>query len=178
MTGNIPFGANRSFVRTSIALALLAFANGGAAKAAGEGRWADKNDPVANQLIENERKWATLACAPSATRDAAAAALVNDFIAADFIGTSPKGSLYSKADMLPKDKPAKALETEQDCKLLSARVRYFGSDVAVIYGSESAVVKDADGKAAPRTLIWTDTLLRRAGKWQVIAVQDMVARAK
>ena len=75
--------------------------------------------------------------------------------------------------MLPKEKPA-AREPEQDCRLLSAKVRFVGSDVAIIYGKERATIKAPDGNYAPRTLVWTDTLLRRSGKWQVIAVQDMV----
>jgi uncharacterized protein (TIGR02246 family) len=62
---------------------------------------------------------------------------------------------------------------EHDCKLLSAKVRFFGPDVAIIYGKETAVLTGANGKDSRRTLIWTDTALRRNGKWQLIAVQDM-----
>ena len=143
------------------------------AQESAQGRWADANDPVAAQLIEQERRWATASCAPPATGEATIAALVEDFIAPDFVGTSPKGALYAKADMLPKDKPA-AREPEKDCQLLSARVRFIGADVAIIYGKERATIKSAAGTYAPRTLVWTDTLLQRSGKWQVIAVQDMV----
>lgn len=70
------------------------------------------------------------------------------------------------------------MELEHDCKFLSAKVRFYDPDVAVIYGIESALAKGPDGKEALRTLIWTDTLLRRGGRWQVIAVQDMTAAAK
>lgn len=131
-----------------------------------QGRWAAENDPVAKHLIEQERRWGIDACHPSN--------VVAEFLADDFVGTSPKGMLYEK----PKDQPSAASPTERDCKLLGARVRFYGPDIAVIYGRESALVKGADGTESLRTLIWTDTALRRGGKWQLIAVQDMVAPAK
>lgn len=136
----------------------------------GTGRWAAANDPVAKMLIEQERLWATHACVPNT--------VLATLIAGDFVGTSPDGTLYTKADMLPKPGAKPVPPTERDCKLLSARVRYFGPDVAMVYGKESAIVKGADGKDRPHTLIWTDTFLRRSGKWQIIAVQDMDAPAK
>lgn len=145
------------------------------AQGAGQGRWAKAGDPLAKRLIELERQWAVLACDKSSTAAATSAKLIGGFIADDFVGTSPGAALYTKHDMLAK--PATPPGTERDCKLISAKVRYFGSDIAVIYGRESAVVKGPDGKEAPRSLVWTDTLMRRAGKWQAIAVQDMVAPA-
>ena len=63
-------------------------------------------------------------------------------------------------------------------KLLTARVRFYGNTVAMIYGSETSVRKAKDGKEFERTLIWTDTWLKRNGKWQIIAVQDMIAPKK
>jgi hypothetical protein len=135
--------------------------------------WAANNDPLAHKLIEAERTWATLSCLQRDKVVAASSAFAAEFVADDFVGTSPRGPLYTKLDMFPRHAPA-VNPTERDCKLLSARLRYFGPDVAVIYGRESAVVKGPGGKAAPRTLVWSDTWLRRAGKWQIIAVQDMV----
>jgi hypothetical protein len=41
-----------------------------------------------------------------------------------------------------------------------------------MYGAESKTVTLADGKPERRCLLWTDTWLRRNGKWQIIAVQD------
>ncbi len=57
-------------------------------------------------------------------------------------------------------------------KLDEADVRYFGQDIAVIYGAESKTVELEDKKHERRCLVWTDTWLRRNGKWQIIAVQD------
>jgi hypothetical protein len=129
----------------------------------GEGKWADDNDAVAKQLIEQERKWAVLSCSPSN--------VIEEFVADDFVGTSPDGPTYTKSGLVDRhSKPT----PEHDCKLLSAKVRFFGPDVAIIYGKETAVRTGPDGKDSRRTLIWTDTALRRKGKWQLIAVQDMV----
>ena len=163
--------------RLSIALAALSIflvADGASAQVTDHGRWAAPNDPLARQLIEKERTWATLDCAPRHGIDAATTALVQELIADDFVGTDPKGALYTKADMLPDKRPRSTEPSERDCRLISGRVRFIGLNVAVLYGRESAVIKGADGREATRTLVWTDTFLKRASKWQIVAVQDMV----
>jgi hypothetical protein len=133
------------------------------AQTIGQGRWADANDPVALRLIEVERKWAVLECEPTD--------VVNGYLAEDFVGTSPEGPLYTKADYLSGPQPAPG--SAHGCKLLSARVRFYGDNLAMIYGSETSVRKDKAGKEYNRKLIWTDTWVKRDGKWQIIAVQDM-----
>ena len=138
----------------------------------GQGKWADESDSVARQLIELEQKWATVTCNPSNLSDVAA------FIADDFVGTHPNGSIYTKPAIPHNGSIPPAIEVEHDCKLLSARVRFYGPNVAIIYGSESALAKSSNGRESPRTLTWTDTLLRRGGRWQVIAVQDMIVPFK
>ncbi len=160
-------------MQTMVKTGLLALLVGGSAMAAetqAAGRWAAANDPVAKMLIEQERLWATHACKPNS--------VLQTLIADDFVGTSPEGTLYTKPEMLPKPGARPAAPTERDCKLISARVRWFGPDVAVVYGRESAMLKGADGKEKLRVLVWTDTFLRRGGKWQIIAVQDMDVPAK
>jgi hypothetical protein len=51
-------------------------------------------------------------------------------------------------------------------------VRFFGDSIAIAYGAESSVPKTKDGKETKGYLIWTDTWLKRAGKWQIVAAQD------
>jgi Domain of unknown function (DUF4440) len=145
-----------------LATALLTVAS---ARSIGQGRWADANDPIAKQLIEQERKWAVLECEPSN--------VVAESLADDFVGTSPSGPRYTKAEALAEAPPAPG--QARGCKLLTARVRFYGTNVAMIYGSETSVRKQKDGKEFDRTLIWTDTWLKRNGKWQIIAAQDMIA---
>lgn len=155
-----------------LGLLLAAVAGGSAAAepAPAAGRWASATDPVAKLLIEQERLWATHACKPNT--------VLQTLIADDFVGTSPEGTLYTKPDMLPKPGARPAAPGERNCKLINALVRWFGPDVAVVYGRESAIAKGADGKDKLRVLVWTDTFLRRGGKWQIIAVQDMDVPAK
>jgi hypothetical protein len=163
----------KSLARTALVAGLL-LATPFGARAQGAGQWADKDDPVAKQLIALERTWALLACDAGPDRAATAEAFYREYMADDFVGTSPEGPLYTKADLIP----AKAAEPETGCTLLDAKVRFFGPDLAVIYGRETARTKTADGKTGTRPLIWTDTLLRRGGKWQFIAVQDMADPSK
>jgi hypothetical protein len=52
------------------------------------------------------------------------------------------------------------------------KIRFFGADVALMYGAEPKTVAVPDSKHERRCLVWTDTWMKRNGKWQVIAVQD------
>ena len=113
-------------------------------------------------IIEQSKAWADQACGGKW--------VISDLLADDFQGTSPKGTRYRKPDGEPAPDPN--TKWSKDCKLDQAEVRYFGSDVAVAYGAESKTVTLADGKLERRCLVWTDTWLRRKGKWQIIAVQD------
>jgi hypothetical protein len=40
------------------------------------------------------------------------------------------------------------------------------------------MTKDKEGKETKRCLIWTDTWLKRAGKWQIVAAQDTTIPCK
>ena len=129
-----------------------------------QGTWAADDDADSKLMIEVERRWAIDDCVPSN--------VVDEYLADDFVGTSPTdGSIYTKADM---QKKLSVPLAARDCKLLSTKVRYFGPSVAVVYGSETAIRKGADGKDFNRTVIWTDTWMKRKGKWKIIAVQDML----
>jgi len=150
----------------SLSVALLFALVPGIAASAQQGRWADANDPIAKQLIEAERKWAVLECEHSN--------VVSEALADDFVGTSPEGPIYTKKEALAEGPPVKA----RDCKLLSTRVRFYGPDLAILYGKETSTRTGANGKDFQRTLIWTDTWLKRNGKWQIIAVQDMDEKPK
>lgn len=141
-----------------IALALLVpMSNTHASEAADTGR----NETV-RWMTEQARAWADQACGGKW--------VVSGLFADDFRGTSPKGTRYSK----PAGEPVFDGKTRwsSDCRLDEADVRFFSDDVAVMYGAESRTVPLPDGKAERRCLVWTDTWMRRNGKWQIIAVQD------
>jgi len=126
-----------------------------------QSHWAAPDDKTATFMIDRERKWAEGVCVNNG--------VVSDLLADDFQGTSTRGERYIKADEL---RDEKGPHSAHDCALDAARVRFFGENLAVIYGSEHAIGKD---KAHPDTKVcqvWTDTWLKRDGKWQIIAAQD------
>jgi len=125
-----------------------------------ESRWGSPEEETVKFMIAAEAKWANSACNPQPD--------LKDVIADDFQGTSPSGRRYGKKDAITTD--TKALE--RDCQLGEVKVRFFGDSIAIAYGAESAVSKAKDGKETKHCLIWTDTWLKRAGKWQIVAAQD------
>ena len=143
-----------------IPASLLLFLGGFASPSVGqESRWGSPEEETVKFIIEAETKWANSACSPQPD--------LKDVIADDFQGTSPSGRRYAKPEATTTD--TKALE--RDCQLGEVKVRFFGDSIAIAYGAESAV-RAKDGKEAKHCLIWTDTWLKRAGKWQIVAAQD------
>jgi hypothetical protein len=126
-----------------------------------QSRWASNDDPTAKYIIEMERKWAEGVCTDNG--------VVAGLLADDFQGTAPNGARFTKADEL---RDEKGTHTAHDCGLDEARVRFFGDSFAMVYGKEHAVDKDKDQPNTRVCQVWTDTWMKRDGKWQVIASQD------
>ncbi|HKE45435.1 MAG TPA: nuclear transport factor 2 family protein [Steroidobacteraceae bacterium] len=155
---------NRQTWMLIVAAAYVALMMAGISSLAGEAVAADApatSNSTAQWMIEQERAWAEQACGHPW--------VVAELLAEDFHGTAPKGSRYDKPKEAPTYDPA---TFATDCRLLDADVRFFGSNVAVVYGSETKTVSLPDAKHEQRCLVWTDTWLKRNGKWQIIAVQD------
>jgi hypothetical protein len=131
-------------------------------------RWADPNDPTAKYMIDLEHQWTDADCNRSM--------IVETLLADDFLGTSPQGKLDSKQEAVERSKSGK--EMARSCQTYEVKVHFFGDNVALLYGSESAIWKTAAGTEHTRKLIWTDTWLKRNGKWQIVAAQDMPAEDK
>src|SRR5271154_6923439 len=96
-----------------------------------QSHWATADDKTAKFLIDMERKWAEGVCTNNG--------VVSELLADDFQGTSTGGGRYTKADELRDEKGA---HSARGCALDDAKVRFFGEDVAIIYGSEHAIGKD------------------------------------
>ena len=128
-----------------------------------EGRWAAAGDPTAKALIDWERQWAEDACTHNGIQ--------TTILAEDFHGTAPDGSLYSKQKEVANPQHPKT--TEEACAMYDVKVHFFGDAMAILYGSESAVHVEADGRRHTVKLTWTDTWLKRHGAWQIVAAQDM-----
>jgi Domain of unknown function (DUF4440) len=124
-----------------------------------QSHWAEANDPVAKMMIDSERKWAEMSCDHNP--------IAATILAEDFLGTAPDGSRYERAKEIEGD-----ASRSSNCKLDGAKVRFFGDNLAMVYGSERSASTGADSKTTLRCLVWSDTWLKRDGKWRIISAQD------
>jgi len=112
-----------------------------------------------NYIKQSEAQWA----AASAKEDTA---IVERILADDFVGVDTLGNFFRKADELQgvgnNDGGYASGESSE------VNVRIYG-DAAVAQGTESWQKKSGErGRYA-----WTDTWIRRNGKWQVVASEDV-----
>lgn len=135
------------------------FASSGVAQ---ESRWGAADEETVKFMTTAEAKWANSACSPQPD--------LREIIADDFQGTSTKGKRYGKEDAITSDPKS----VSRECQLGEVKVRFFGDSMAMAYGAESRTSKDDNGKETKVCQVWTDTWLKRAGKWQIVAAQDTV----
>lgn len=121
---------------------------------------------VERYIIESERQWADSV----ATGETAA---LERILADDFIGVDPKGNFYDKARMLAETREAPKYYVS--CRLNGVKVRFFG-DTAVAQGDETW--ERRSGEPRRGRFVWTDTWVRRNGKWQIVAAEDLIAPEK
>jgi hypothetical protein len=140
----------------------------GLAASAQQGRWAVQGNETAQSLINMEHRWAEADCDGNLA--------IQTILADDFQGTAPDGTRYTKAQEIQDTKTSK--HEDHECRLGDTTVHFFGDNIAVIYGTESRIGKEGDGTEHARTLIWTDTWLKRNGRWQIVAAQDNWATPK
>lgn len=145
--------------------AILLFGMGAAQADNQTSRWLSPNDPTAKTITTLEDMWAHTACSsvPSALKAA---------FAEDFQGTFPNGQRYGR----PTNWGGEGDNT--GCQLQKIEIRLFGDSVAVAYGNESSVSKKKDSTELKHCLAWTDTWLKRNGKWQIVAAQDNAVACK
>jgi hypothetical protein len=152
----------RISIISKVGLTLFLFGGFSSPGFAQESRWGSADEDTVKFMMAAEAKWASSSCSPQPD--------LKDIIADDFQGTSTKGKRYGKEDAITTD--SKSLS--RDCQLGEVKVRFFGDSIAVAYGAESRVTKDKDGKETKLCQIWTDTWLKRSGKWQIVAAQDSI----
>ena len=157
----------RSMYKISLAATILSLAQWMPAQAQ-ESRWAAPEEPTAKQLIKWERQWAEAGCTHNGIQ--------KTILADDFHGTAPDGSLYSKKQALADALGEK--RAEEGCTMFEVKVHFFGDAMAILYGSESAIRVETDGRKHTVKLTWTDTWLKRNGTWQIVAAQDMPSEVK
>jgi hypothetical protein len=127
-----------------------------------DSRWGSPDEDTFKFIKNVEAKWANSSCSPQPD--------LKDAIADDFQGTSTKGERYGKEEAITTD--TKSLS--RDCQLGEVKVRFFGDSMAIAYGAENRMIKDDNGKETKRCQVWTDTWLKRGGKWQIVAAQDTI----
>jgi hypothetical protein len=112
-------------------------------------------------IVESERQWAESV----ATGDSS---VVERILADDFLGVDPKGSLYDKAKMVAITRNAP--QSFVSNRLNQAKVRFYG-DTAIAQGDETWERRTGERGR----FVWTDTWIRRNGRWQMVAAEDLVA---
>jgi hypothetical protein len=113
-----------------------------------QGQWAEADNATAKYMIDAERQWAEATCTHNKISE--------KILADDFQGTSPEGKRYTKSKEVADVQDLS--RTARDCRLIDANVRFFGDDLAMVYGSESSVRKAKDGIEKSRCLVWTGNL--------------------
>ena len=122
---------------------------------------ADTHAADREQIIQLERDWTRA----FVTNDVAA----NDRVVADdYLGTEPSGKRITKADLSADLKSGAVPLASNHLNEDDLTIRFYG-ETAVVNGSESW--KQKDGKSG--RYIWTDIFVKRNGKWQIVASQDL-----
>ena len=115
-------------------------------------------------ILESERQWAESV----ATGDTST---VERILADDFVGVDPKGRLYAKQQMI--DETRNAPKYFVSNRLNDVKVRFYGN-TAIAQGSETWEKRTGERGR----FVWTDTWIRRNGRWQIAAAEDLIAPEK
>lgn len=126
---------------------------------------AQEREETEKYIRESEAQWAKSV----ATGDASA---LERILADDFVGVDPKGNFYDKAQMISDTREAPKYFVSN--RLDEVKIRFYGKTIAVAQGSETW--ERRDGKRG--RFVWTDTWIRRNGRWQIVAAEDLTAAAK
>jgi Domain of unknown function (DUF4440) len=116
---------------------------------------------VQRYIVESERQWAESV----ATGDTST---VERILADDFVGVDPKGRSYDKAKMIGDTREAPKYFASNH--LNDVKVRFYGY-IAVAQGDETWERRSGERGR----FVWTDTWVRRNGKWQIVAAEDLIA---
>jgi ketosteroid isomerase-like protein len=122
----------------------------------------EEDHQAAEQYItECERQWAESV----ATGDTST---IERILADDFVGVDPKGNLYEKTKMFTETREAPKYFVSNH--LNEVKIRFYGN-TAVAQGNETWERRSGERGR----FVWTDTWLKRNGKWQIVAAEDLIA---
>jgi aminopeptidase C len=80
----------------------------------------------------------------------------------------PKGRLYDKAKMIAEIRDARQYFASNH--LNKVKIRFYG-ETAIAQGDESWERRTGERGR----FVWTDTWIRRNGRWQIVAAEDLIA---
>ena len=127
------------------------------------GRAQDTEQAKAERYIkESESQWAEA----DAKGDTAA---VERILADDFVGVAPDGTFYDKTEEIKNTREDNGNTLFNHIN--EVKVRFFG-DTAVSQGSETWERRAGEPKKG--SYVWTDTWVKRNGKWQIVAAEDLL----
>jgi ketosteroid isomerase-like protein len=112
-------------------------------------------------IKESERQWAESVASGDSS-------VVERILADDFVGVDPKGRLYDKAKMI--SETGNGPKYFASNRLNEVKVRFY-ADTAVAQGNESWERRTGERGR----FVWTDTWVRRDGRWQIVAAEDLIA---
>lgn len=110
---------------------------------------------------DSERQWAESVATGGTT-------VLERILADDFLGVDPKGPFYDKAKMIADTREAPKYFASNH--LNAVKVRFYG-DTAVAQRSETWERRSGERGR----FVGTDTWVRRNGKWQMVAAEDVSA---
>lgn len=146
---------SRNFVRSiSTAFVGVSFAVGAA--------FAQQQSSHEEQVLQLENGY----CTAQLKRDSS---WFEKYLAEDYTGVNSRGGSETKADVLASLKDPQ--NTQTSCLEKEMKVRVNGDNAAVVTGRE-IFSGTYNGKLyKDREVLWTDTLFRKDGRWQVVASQ-------
>jgi ketosteroid isomerase-like protein len=112
-------------------------------------------------IIKSEREWAESVAHGDVS-------VIERILADDFVGVDPDGKQYGKASMVADTREAPKVFVSNHVN--EVKVRFYG-DAAVAQGNEW---ERRAGSPKRGRFVWTDTWIRRNGKWQIVAAEDLI----
>jgi ketosteroid isomerase-like protein len=110
-------------------------------------------------IREGESQWAESVASGDSS-------VVERILADDFVGVDPGGKLYDKAKMIADTRDASKYFASNH--LNEVKIRFYGA-TAIAQGNESWQRRTGERGR----FVWTDTWLRRNGRWQIVGAEDL-----
>jgi len=121
----------------------------------------DDQKEAERYISESERQWAESVASGDTS-------VIERILADDFVGVDPKGRQYGKTEMISETRNAPKYFVSNH--LNDVKIRFYG-DAAIAQGNESWQRQTGERGR----FVWTDTWIRRHGRWQVVAAEDLDA---